>query len=407
MPDIRGFRGWRYHRAAVGDIAKVVAPPYDVISPKERERLHRLHPANVVRLILGKEGHARAGTLFRDWMDRGVLRKETLPALYVYTQEYREGARKKTRVGFMAAMRIDEKAVLKHENTLAAPKKDRLALIRRVKANLSPVFGLFEDPAGSVQLLLKKTLRRKPTVAIRVAGVRHRLYAETRPGIVEAVSRLMRSKPVFIADGHHRFEVACRYSRMNPAAGRVMMYFSDFRHNPFTIYPTHRLIRTTKDPIAVLSKYGKLNHVGARHAVPLRVILKTLSKPRRRSDKQYRFGIYSKKHGFYLFTLGPKYSSRVKDNPVDRLDVAVLHQFVIAPCFGVRAVAKSRQIDFTRDPEETVRKVRSGEFDLALFLRPASLGEMVEASKQGLKMPQKSTYFYPKLLSGLVFHVFD
>lgn len=425
MPVIKAFRGWRYNRQKVENIGAVLAPPYDVISKEEQRALYQRHACNVIRLILGREQsgdgarnnkYVRAGRLLRKWMASGVLAKEDAPAVYVYVQDYREGKKIHRRVGFMAAMKIDEKAVLRHENTLASPKRDRLALLKEVRANLSPIFGLIEDRAGGVDRILRQTLKLSPAVDVSTGGVRHRLFVEKRRECLSKLGRSVAKKPVYIADGHHRFEVACQFRRLMlskkpksaPSAewNYVMTYFSDLTHNPFSIFPTHRLVRISgvlKDPFAVLAKRGALEKVGS-----LAAVLSRLRQVRTRTGHpdRYEFGLYTKKQGFYILTLDKAYSGQ-SPNPADRLDVAVLHQKLLEPCFHIQAIEKSQAIDFTRDPRHAVGEVRRGTFDMAFFVRPTSLQEMIEVSKQGLRMPQKSTYFYPKLLSGLVFHSFD
>ncbi len=413
MPEIKAFRGIRYNGEVLKDLSRVVAPPYDVISKKEQAALYRKSPHNVVRLILGKgkDKYTHAARFLKKWQSSGVLIQDPWPVIYVYVQNYREEGRQKTRLGFLAAMRLDEKAVLRHENTLAAPKKDRMALLKEVKTNLSPIFGLFEDPKGTIQNLLKKTLSLSPCVDVEIAGVRHRVFLETRVQIIHKLLGLMKSKPMFIADGHHRFEVACQFKRdvqakhpheKNAPYHYIMTYFSDCRHNPFKIFPTHRLLRPVNGPRAwqALEKRGTLRKVSG-----LPAILSELARPRREAgSSQYSFGVYSRKKGFFIYTLNDNTLSKIKKNPVTRLDVAVLHDHLIKPCFGIKAVERSTAIDFTRDAREACRRVQNGDFELAVFLRPTSLSEMILVSKKGLKMPQKSTYFYPKLLSGLVFH---
>lgn len=425
MSEIKAFRGWRYEKRRVGKLADVLAPPYDVISSKQQKELHKKNPYNVIRLILGKElagdsvrrnRYTRAREFLNDWISEGILVQDMLPSIYVIVQDYKEGDRVQTRLGFMAAMRIDEKAVLKHENTLAKPKKDRLALLKEVQTNLSPIFGLFEDKNARVQGLLNKSLTSAPVLDVTGEGVRHRLYVENREENLKRLTIALATKPMFIADGHHRFEVACQFKNMMNArfpdlrdAGwnYVMTYFSDCVNNPFKIFPTHRLIRipkkAMKDPLKVLASRGML-----KKSKNLEAVLLKLDKTREAShSKVYSFGVYSKKDGFFVLDLDQKLMTQAKKNPVDELDVAVLHKQLIEPCFKIRAIEKSAQINFTRDPREAKTEVDAGRFDLAFFLRPTSLNEMILVSKKGLKMPQKSTYFYPKLLSGLVFHRFD
>jgi len=446
MPEIKAFRAWRFKPQKVKNLSLVVAPPYDVISKEEQAGLYEMSPYNVVRMELGKElsgdsqvqnRYTRAKSFLDGMKSEGVLVREDKPSIYVCVQDYEEEGRKKTRLGFFAAMKLDEKAVLKHENTLTGPKEDRLHLLKAVRTNLSPIFGLFQDKTGGVQALLKPSLKRPLVADVRVAGVRHRLYLEDREGVIRKIMAKMRTKPMFIADGHHRFEVACQFKRWMSAKGRggfvhksrpmdgfaaicgeesglgeikdapwnyVLTYFSDCRHNPFKIFPTHRLIRLPKglDLLRALSGLGEI-----RGAKDVDAVLEELADCRADvKDKSYQFGFYSLKTGFKILRLSKKTSGSLKD-PVERLDVSVLHRRILDPRFGIKAVERSDAIDFTRDAQDACRKVQSGLFDAAVFLRPTSLDEMLVVSKKGLKMPQKSTYFYPKLLTGLVFYGFN
>lgn len=421
MPEIKSFRGWRYNPSKNKNLSKVFAPPYDVISPRQQEKLYTENPYNVIRLELGKESkgdhdrnnkYTRAADFLNAWKDQDVLIHEDKPALYVYVQDYKEEGKNKTRYGFLALMKINEKAVLKHENTLAAPKEDRLRLLRSAQTNLSPIFGLFEDQKSAVNAELKKSSKLKPFADVTVDGVRHRLYIETRPAVISAVEKTMKAKSMYIADGHHRFETACNYqkevrrssgARKEAGSDYVMTYFADAFNNPFKIFPTHRLVKVSN-----AKSWSKLAERGSIKKVQnLQKLLENLEEYRDDvPGKPYDFGFYTKKDGFHLFRLNKKFAGKVKNNPVDRLDVAVLHSFLIDPCFGITKIEKSEAIDFTRDPQDAVARVKEGVFDAAFFLRPTSLKEMILASKKGLKMPQKSTYFYPKLLSGLVFHSF-
>ena len=420
MPEIKPFRAWRYHKPKVKNLSLVVAPPYDVISKKEQAKLYEASPYNVIRMELGKElpgdsAEQNRYTRAKDFLDglkaEGALAQEKEASVYVYVQDYTEEGKKKQRTGFFAAMKLDEKAVLKHENTLTGPKEDRLHLLKAVRTNLSPIFGLFEDSSGGIQTQLKSATKNAPVLDVNVAGVRHRLYVESRPSVLKKISAKIKAKPMFIADGHHRFEVACNFKNWMSAQGGnpqadwnyVLTYFSDCRHNPFKIFPTHRLIRFKQDLSASLRNLGAV-----KSAKNLNEVLKVLEDCREDvKDKSYRFGFYSKKTGYHLVTLNKKTVGSVTKNPVAQLDVAVLHEKVLAPHFGITAVEKSEAIDFTRDPREAEERARTGEFDAAVFLRPTSLNEMLLVSKKGLKMPQKSTYFYPKLLTGLVFYGFN
>ncbi len=418
MPEIKPFRAWRYNTPKVKNLSLVVAPPYDVISKEEQTRLYEASPYNVIRMELGKDipgdtltenRYTRAKSFLDDLKSGGALVQDDAPSIYVYLQDYEEEGKKKSRTGFFAAMKLDEKAVLKHENTLTGPKEDRLHLLKAVRTNLSPIFGLFED-TGSIQAMLKPATRKVPVLDVNVAGVRHRLYLEQRPDVLKKVAAKMKPKPMFIADGHHRFEVACQFKKWMIGQGDsgedwnyVLTYFSDCRHNPFKIFPTHRLIRFKQDLMGTLSKIGSVQP--GRNLGDVLEILEDCREDVK--DKSYRFTFYSAKHGFQILTLDKKVAAKIGKDPASKLDVAVLHEQILAPHFGITAIEKSEAIDFTRDAKEAHRKVQAGDFDAAIFLRPTSLSEMLLVSKKGLKMPQKSTYFYPKLLTGLVFYSFN
>ena len=207
MPEIKPFRAWRYHPAKVKNISLVVAPPYDVISKEEQARLYEASPYNVIRMELGQEKpgdrleenrYTRAKGFLDDLKSEGVLVQEKSPSLYVCVQDYEEEGKKKTRMGFFAAMKLDEKAVLKHENTLTGPKEDRLHLLKAVRTNLSPIFGLFEDASGGIQSLLKPSTKKAPVIDVRIAGVRHRLYVEGRADVVRKIASKIKARPMFI-----------------------------------------------------------------------------------------------------------------------------------------------------------------------------------------------------------------
>lgn len=419
MPVVKAFRGLRYNEKKFRYPANLFAPPYDIISAREQEKLYRSHPHNVVRLELGRirktdnadnNRYTRAAAILKDWIKQQVLIEDPLPSFYIYEQRYTEEGKKKVRLGFLGAMKLDEKSVLKHENTLEAPKKDRMELLKKVETNLSPIFGLVEDKLGQLQKILKKTTTQKPLYSVTLAGVCHRIYKESNPDRCRAISKVLADKSMHIADGHHRFEVACQYRRFKDAEQGsacdapwqyALVYFSDVLHNPFKIYPTHRLLKVNR-PGEVYSILRSLGTV--KRESGLKTILKILGQEPKKTARVYPFGVYTKKEGFFTVTLGKDVVRNLSKDPVAHLDVSVLHDKILKARFGLDAVEKSDRIDFTRDAVEAVSKVRAGLFDVAFFLRPTSLSEMLQISSAGKRMPQKSTYFYPKLVTGLVFH---
>ena len=301
MPEIKAFRGWRYNPSKNSDLSKVFAPPYDVISPRQQKKLYEESPANVIRLELGvdqpgdstaQNKYTRAADTLNDWKKNSTLLHENKPALYVYVQDYREEGRNKTRLGFLSLMNIDEKVVKKHENTLAAPKEDRLKLLRATRTNLSPIFGLFEDQKKIVNSYLKRSMKLNPSVDETIDDVRHRLFVETREDFISGIADAMKAKTMYIADGHHRFETACNYKKESriPGAGYVMTYFADSCNNPFKIFPTHRLIK-----VAGSKGWEKLAKLGIlEKAAGVEPLLAGLDTPREEvPGKTYDFGFYT------------------------------------------------------------------------------------------------------------------
>src|SRR5262245_37992105 len=265
MADIRAFRAFRYDLGRVGTLGDVVAPPYDVIDPALQRALYDRSPYNVVRLILNKEEptdtatenrYTRAARFLREWRHDGILAQDSARALYVYHQEFEVERQRYTRRGFLARVRLErfgEGKIYPHEETLAGPKADRLKLLQATAMNLSPVFGLFPDEAGEVQAVFDRAVGRTlPLEATDHLGVVHRLWPVSDQRAVSAVTGLMGPKPIFIADGHHRYETAVRYLDQRREAGEVrdaesaanfvLMMLVSMNDPGLAILPTHRLV---------------------------------------------------------------------------------------------------------------------------------------------------------------------
>jgi len=263
MPEIQAFRAIRYNLGHVGSLSDVIAPPYDVIGPELQDELYRRHPNNVVRLILNRQEktddeqnnrYTRAKRLLKDWQAEGVLFTEADPAIYVYHQEFTSAGQTYVRRGFMARMRLSrfgEGQVFPHEETLSGPKVDRLMLTAVCKANLSQVFGLYPDPESEVQQPLEDLIGRlTPLEAVDHLGVIHRMWPVTDVNVIATVAARIAAKPLFIADGHHRYETACNYRqqiydsgalRQDHPANFVLMMFIGMEDPGLLVLPTHRL----------------------------------------------------------------------------------------------------------------------------------------------------------------------
>jgi uncharacterized protein (DUF1015 family) len=265
MPEIQAFRGIRYDLGHVGSLSDVIAPPYDVISPELQDALYKKHPANVVRLILNREEpgdddannkYVRAARFLKNWRTEGVLFFESAPSLYVYHQTFTYRGQTHTRRGFMGRCRLQrfgEGNIYPHEETMSGPKADRLLLTNACKTNLSQIFGLYPDANAEVQDLLEAAVAGStPLEATDHLGVVHRMWPVSDVALVGKISALMNSKPMFVADGHHRYETACNYRDQLAKDGKltdqhpanyVLMMSIGMNDEGLLVLPTHRLFR--------------------------------------------------------------------------------------------------------------------------------------------------------------------
>ena len=399
MAVVTAFRAVRYDPAHVGDLGAVVAPPYDVISTAQQDALYARSPWNVVRLILPREperAEAAAATL-RAWMAAGVLAVDAEPALYFYSQEFSlpDGSRHR-RDGVLCRLGLEEFSsgvVRPHERTFPGPKKDRLALLRATGAYLSPIFGLYARPGERLRDVAG--IAGAPLVEIAEEhGERHRLWRVTDPAAVARVTSMLAPETIFIADGHHRYETGLAYRRERGAAGpdSILACISNMEEEGLVVLPTHRLVRVPLrlEPGAFEARLREgfaVEALGAGAARPEGAIDVVLP------DRRLR--------------VRPREATRTRlaDLPpsVRALDVAVLHGAILAPILGI----EPGQLEFTRDDAEALEAVASGRSTAAFLLNPPSVAAVRAVCLAGELMPEKSTYFYPKLASGLVFDLVD
>ncbi|MDP2928571.1 MAG: DUF1015 domain-containing protein [Candidatus Omnitrophota bacterium] len=438
MPSIRPFKAVIYNRKKIKNISKVLAPPYDVIPPDMRDELYRRHKNNVVRLILGKinksdteidNRYTRAAADFESWLNEGILVKKSSPAIYIYSQGYKYDNKAIERVGFISLMELDleDKKVLPHEKTLKAPKEDRLRLMRRAKANLSPIFMLYEDARHKVNGILKSYSKKTaPFIDVNIDNVRHRVWAFTDKAAIRKIEGVMSKKDIFIADGHHRYETSKNYARELIASDAsqslidsskfFMAYFVELEERSLSILPTHRLIKDVsglgrEEIVERLEKYfvvekvsspnkllKKLGALKAHHAFGM-----CLTVPHTRAKRVVRG-----KKCFYVLKLKDfeKAKTFMGDGSADwkSLDVSILHLFVLKHVLGISD--EDDNIEFVKDPRDAFKVINSGGARIAFFLNPTKVTQVKKVAQSGEKMPRKATYFYPKPLSGLVINKF-
>jgi uncharacterized protein (DUF1015 family) len=390
MATVRPLAGLRYDPARVGDVADVLAPPYDVITPAEQAELYARSPYNVVRLILPREADraAAAARTLRDWVAARVLVPEPAPAIYLYSQRFTlaDGTSRR-RDGVICRLRLEafsSGVVRPHERTLPGPKADRLAILRATGANLSAIFGLYARRGEPVRALLRADELGPPLVDVNGW---HQLWAVTDPARIDAFARALANETVLIADGHHRYETALAYRDEQPgneAAEWVLAYLTNMEEEGVVILPTHRLVPGPVDAATLEARLRESFAVsaadGGRAAGEIDCVL---------PDRRFRVRAL------------PRALDRLRDLPpvVRGLEVELLRHAVLDAILGIDASA----LAFTHDDDEAIAAVRAGRAAAAFLLNPPTIAQLRDVCLAGELMPEKSTYFYPKIASGLVF----
>jgi len=437
MPTVAPLRGLRYDPKHVGSLSQVIAPPYDVIDAALQTKLYEQHPANVIRIELNREEpgddersnkYSRAARFLKDWRAQGVVMQEPAAALYVYHQAFEVEGQKHVRRGVMARVRLERFGtgnIHPHEETMSGPKQDRLLLTRACRANLSQVFGLYPDPRGEVQELLDKAVAGQPPVeATDHLGVKSWMWPLVDETIAAKVAGLMGPKPVFIADGHHRYETACNYRDEVAAAyaaehggaalppdhpaNFVLMMLVGMSDPGLVVLPTHRLfVQPAVASVAELkAKLGECFTAepagkGPADADKVWGLIEA-------EDNQGTLGLFTAgDQAWTLARITPAGRARMDTVAADHgaawrsLGVSILHRLVIGELLGAKEIPTPGYVHLVR---EVVDGLGTGKYPFAALVMPASVEDIRKVSETGERMPAKSTYFYPKLASGLVFN---
>ncbi len=421
MVDILPFRGIRYDVAVAGaPLDKLVAPPYDVISPAEQDALYAAHPANVVRLILGREDdkYTQAASLFREWLALGTLRADETPSLYVYRQSFADpvsGQPMPERIGLICLLKLEDYAsgkVLPHEKTLTGPKADRLDLLRATEAQFESIYGLFSDPDNSVRSFLEEYDDRETVIerVDAVIGSSHKIERLADADGQAVIQSLMADKAVFIADGHHRYETSLAYRRefraAHPeiaedapsAADYILMTLTAFEDEGLLVLPTHRLVKNI--PAETLAAFpAALTRSFALSSSSPDTIEATIAE--HAAAGRTAFGLILPPGMVQIATL---ITEPIGTSAAERLPVSILGTQILNDRLGIDSakVASGGFVSYTRDIAEALGAVESGAAQLAFLLGRPTVSEIRDVSLAGDVMPQKSTFFFPKLLSGLV-----
>ena len=441
MAFVLPFRGLRYNPQKVSDLASVMSLPYDVLSEKDREDLYQANPYNFIRLIWGKDlpgdgpqenKYLRAARLLQEWQQKAILQRDKEKAFYLYAQDFAlPGQGEKSRRGIVVRVKLedlDSHTILRHEATFAGPKADRLNLIRATRANLDCIFTICDSRNSKVSAILDERMSQSPLLDIRDrGGVRHRLWALKEMADQELIRKEVADRPLFIADGHHRYEAARLYRHeMMSQEGEMkkedagyhyaMMMVIDMEDPGLVILPTHRLV----GGIPGWDLSGFLTRANEVFSVKeIKLLSAKQERQRIISDRLEKNGGLG--HSFALYVGGDSVlflglkdehimdslAKKGESEALRKLDVTIMDRLILNRLLGYQESGKGGRIGYTPNMEEALRQVEDGIYDLAFLLKPTSLQEVKSISLAGERMPQKSTYFYPKLLSGLVINPHD
>jgi len=454
MTKIKPFRAVSYNQEKIKDLSSVVCPPYDIISPTRQEYYHRLHPYNFIHILLGKDipaedRYLRARSYFKEWLKNKILIRDESPAMYFYSQEYILRGEKKIRMGLIGLLHLQDKnsSVFGHEHTRLEPKEDRLRLLKQVQANLSPIFVLFDDKKRIIKSTYQNYIHDKaPFINITDdERIVHKLWRLDSPDILAGIQDKMSGENIFIADGHHRYEVACAYrdrmkKKLDISTGEedfnyILTYFTSVESKGLTILPIHRLVRLNpkldmESLLFSLKDYFDIDEVKDK--------IRFFFLMEKAGFSEHVLGMYRNKNYWLLRLKNIKILDKLmgdKPKVYRSLDVCILNYIILKKILGFDtstalklylserglkaplsiSLKRSRRIDledkenitFSPNADELIEKVDNETSYIAFWLNPVKVQQIISVALTGERMPPKSTYFYPKVLSGLVINKHD
>ncbi len=413
MAEIIPFRGFLYDVSKVS-IEDVLAPPYDIITPEGREALYTKSPRNIVRIDFGKEypgdnetenKYTRAKKCLDVWIKDGILIRSEKPSFYAYEVIYTVQEVRKRLRGFLCLLKLEELgngSIYPHEHTHPKPKQDRLNLLRTCQGNTSPIFFLYRSSTDRISNILSGIAQKRPYLQTNdLSGNLHRLWQIDDPEEIEIVRRELADKPTFIADGHHRYETSFEYARemsvkkTSPSDRKsydyTLAFLADMMDEGVTILPTHRLIQEIPEHIdGMLSKYFQSETIADDFDIR-----------RKLSGRKNAFGFFRKRETvWHLLTYRGRNLSEVPPD-LREIDVIILDELVF------KKILTNAEIGYEMDVARALDQVNDGKYAAAFFLNPTQAKDVEKSALSSVRMPAKSTYFYPKLLTGLVLNKWE
>jgi uncharacterized protein (DUF1015 family) len=430
MADVQLLRAIRYASEVVGDLAQVVTPPYDVISEEAQARYYARSPYNSIRLELGMDEpgdtmlnnrYTRAASTYAEWRASSILQQDAVPSYYMYQQIFTHNGQTYTRTSLLARVRLESwsaRVVLPHEHTMAKPKDDRLQLLRACATNFSPIMSLFDDPQGRIRRLLNLYAANPEVQITDEANEEHRLNPITDEKQIELLQNFFSERHLYIADGHHRYETALNYReevretrrQLDPrdAANFVLMALTDVDDPGLLVLPTYRLLfGLSRDALSLLTSQQLTQYFTVYELGAIENAQKTLLRLAQVDATRPSFVITTTAQS-WLLSLNDAGRARMAESghsdAWNELDVAVAHTLVLESLLGLRRedITAGSHIRYTRDAQQALEAVRKGEAQAALLLNATRVRQVCNVAKANDRMPQKSTYFYPKLITGLV-----
>jgi len=430
MAHIIPFRAGRFDPAVAGELGKLIAPPYDVISIPMRDALIHASEYNVARITRADREptgtpYAQTARLWKSWHEQGVVRHDPTPAIYVYDQLFELSGRKFSRTGMITLARLEKlgDGILPHEHTFAAPRADRLELLRATKTQFGLVFALYPDPENRVDAILEQAKTAPPLLQTADRDNQlHRLWAITDPPVIARLQEIMHPKRLLIADGHHRYETALAFQNENPhwePANYRMMVLVNTANVGLVVLPTHRLVKglpnfDREDFFARLRKDFDIRPYPG-HSRPVRAAVISAIRAQQERGK-HAFGLILSGGKHYILILR---SIRSMDNVPNRseawrkLDVAILHHLVLEGALHITPAQIEQEAcveyiqDFPQPIKQAADRIRSGDAQACFLLNPTRIEDVLDVAQNGERLPQKSTFFHPKVYSGLVFNCLE
>ncbi len=434
---LKPFRAFRFDPSVVGDATACIAPPYDVIDNNQQEQLYQKSKYNIVRIIKGRTSpsdnndnnqYTRATGYLAEWIEKGALKQDTDESIYAYVQDFKVNGTQFQRYSFIALAKLEEfgKLVKPHEEIFEKPLIDRLNLKKSTSADFGLVFMLYEDRQRIADNIITEAANEEPLIDfVDEQDVRHRLFAITAQNDIEQIENMMIDKSCIIADGHHRYTTGLTYSRENgnPAAKYQMLAFANTYHEGLLILATHRLVGNLEnfEPDAFINSLRDKFHISgykfntAQTKSQARQKMLVEMKTEHEKDNN-AIGIYSSANAFYVAVLKDKHQMDEVAPDMSThsklLDLTVLHKLILEGLLGIGKdkLAKGENIQYLKDTpsaiDDSIAQVDSGKKQVAFFMNPVKIKELKAVTDVGERMPQKATYFYPKVYSGLTIYKF-